>query len=297
MRVYAIGDIHGQLRKLQHAHRLVEQDRARAGDGGSQVIHLGDLVDRGANSRKVIELLMRGQAEGQPWVVLKGNHDRMMSLFLRDPSQRDHRLRAELEWLHPHLGGSTALASYGVDTNLPADELHRAARAAVPMTHRDYLENLLPFYRMEGLYFCHAGIKPGVPLEDQVEDDLIWIRDEFHQSQDDHGALIIHGHTPVYSVSHYGNRVDIDTGSAFGHDLSTVVIEDGNVFLLTDAGRKPVLPNRDQPHNMGQARVIPARAPGETLPGHVADDVVEPAVSKPRGQTTLGPAPRLKKRG
>ena len=280
MRAYAIGDIHGQLRKLHHAHRLVAEDRARVGDIDTPVIHLGDLVDRGANSRKVIELLMQGQAEGQPWIVLKGNHDRMMALYLQDPSQRDYRLRAGLEWLHPHLGGLTALESYGVDITLPPDELHAQARAAVPLPHIDYLKNLLPFYRIEGLYFCHAGIKPGVPLDDQIEDDLIWIRDEFHQSHDDHGALIIHGHTPVYSVSHYGNRVDIDTGSAFGHDLSTVVIEEGEVFLLTDTGRVLVRPNRDQPHNMAQAKATRAKVdarptgpgplkPGETVPGQI----------------------------
>ncbi|MDU8926300.1 metallophosphoesterase [Alisedimentitalea sp. MJ-SS2] len=294
MRAYAIGDIHGQLRKLQHAHMLIEQDRVETGDDAALVIHLGDLVDRGANSRKVIELLMQGQAEGQPWIVLKGNHDRMMALYLQTPSARDHRLRTDLEWLHPRIGGLTALESYGVDTTLPADAMHRAARTAVPQEHVEYLEDLLPFYRMEGLFFCHAGVKPGVPLQEQVEDDLIWIRDEFHQSHLDHGALIIHGHTPVYSVSHYGNRVDIDTGSAFGHDLSTVVIEDGQVFLLTDEGRKAVLPNRDQPHNMGQARVTPAPAPGEALP---AQPVPQPVAAKPAGQTDLGPAPQLKNRG
>jgi serine/threonine protein phosphatase 1 len=175
-------------------------------------------------------------------------------------------LRPELDWLHPHLGGLKALESYGVDPGLPAEEIHRQARLAVPESHRFYLEQLLPFYRMGRLYFCHAGIRPGVVLEDQIEDDLIWIRDEFHHSQDDHGALIIHGHTPVFSVSHYGNRIDIDTGSAFGHDLSTVVIEGDDVFQLTDDGRKPVRPDRNQPYNMRMPSVpIPAKA--ETLPG------------------------------
>ena len=244
MRVYAIGDIHGQLEKLRHAHQLIAADRKDVNDTGAPVVHLGDLIDRGADSRKVIELLMRGQFDGEPWIVLKGNHDRMMALYLQDPPRRDPRLRADLDWLHPHLGGLMALASYGVNTKLPPGELHRQAREVVPEAHRTYLETLLPFYRIGGLYFCHAGVRPGVALEDQTEDDLIWIRDEFHRSQDDHGALIIHGHTPVFTVSHYGNRVDIDTGSAFGHDVSAVVIEGRDVFLVTENGRKPVLPNR-----------------------------------------------------
>jgi serine/threonine protein phosphatase 1 len=260
VRAYAIGDVHGQFEKLLHAHRLVARDREEVNDDTAPVVHLGDYVDRGRNSRKVIEHLMQGQSNGEPWIALKGNHDRMMTCYLENPSRRDPRLRPELDWFHPRIGGLTALESYGVDITLPPDELHRQARAAVPKEHRTYLENLLAYYRIGELYFCHAGVRPGVPLQDQTEDDLIWIRDEFHRSDADHGALIIHGHTPVFAVSHYGNRVDIDTGSAFGHDLSTVVIEGPDLFLLTDNGRRPIVPDRNQPYNWPDASTANTRS-------------------------------------
>ena len=103
MRAYAIGDIHGRLSLLEAAHDLIAADMAR--EGHASVIHVGDLVDRGENSRGVIEFLMEGQARGADWAVLKGNHDRMFTRFLQDPAESEPGLRAELSWLHPRLGG------------------------------------------------------------------------------------------------------------------------------------------------------------------------------------------------
>lgn len=242
MRVYAIGDIHGHLDRLADAHALIAEDRARAGDRDAPVVHVGDLVDRGPDSRGVVEYLMNGQARGENWVVLKGNHDRMMALWLEEAPRRDPCLRAGIEWLGDRLGGREALASWGVDPGLDETGLHVQARARVPAAHRDFLAGLLPAWRIGDLYFCHAGIRPGVALEDQVEDDLIWIRGEFHASPADHGALVVHGHTPVDAVTHYGNRVNIDTGAGYGRALSAVVIEGRAVWLLTGGGRVTVPP-------------------------------------------------------
>lgn len=241
-RTYAIGDIHGHLDKLHEAHALIAADRAACGDTGAPIVHVGDLVDRGPDSRGVIQYLMEGVGQGENWIVLKGNHDRMAEMFWRDYPAVDHMLLLDFNWFHARIGGIETMESYGV--RVPAGirtyQLHAQTRAAVPEAHRDFLHNLPTFYRRGPQYFAHAGIRPGVSLEAQTEDDLLWIREEFHDSTDDHGPLIIHGHTPVDAVTHYGNRVNLDTGAAYGKALSTVVIEDRDVWLLGENGRTKV---------------------------------------------------------
>lgn len=242
MRAYAIGDIHGHLEKLEAAHALIAEDRARCGDQDAPVVHIGDLVDRGPNCKGVIQYLIDGQARGENWVVLKGNHDRMMEMFLREHPMVDTQLLIDHNWLHPRIGGIDTLASYGVDVpdGVRTYQLHPKARAAVPESHRDYLANLPSHYRLGDLYFAHAGIRPGVPLDQQTEDDLCWIRKEFYDSAADHGPLIVHGHTPVDAVTHYGNRLNIDTGAGHGKAISAVVIEGRDAWLLTGEGREGV---------------------------------------------------------
>ncbi|WP_212522712.1 metallophosphoesterase [Actibacterium sp. MT2.3-13A] len=245
MRSYAIGDSHGHLDHLREVHRRIAADRARLGDEVAPVVHLGDYVDRGPDSRGVLAFLLQGLAEGRNWVLLKGNHDRMMALFLRAPEERDPR-RPDLHWLEDRIGGRATLASYGVDVSpdRPAEEIHEEARRLVPPAHVALLEGLRPSYARDGVFFCHAGIRPGLALAEQSEDDLVWIRGEFHDDRRDHGALIVHGHTPVERVTHYGNRLNLDTGAAYGGPVSAVVIEGGAVFELTEEGRRAIRPPR-----------------------------------------------------
>ncbi|MGB8812008.1 MAG: metallophosphoesterase, partial [Paracoccaceae bacterium] len=114
MRTYAIGDIHGHLDQLLALHARIAADRAAIGDHAAPIVHVGDLVDRGPNSRGVVEYLRAGIASGENWVALKGNHDRMFTLYLTDIKAHDEGLRRDLSWLHPRLGGVHTLASYGV---------------------------------------------------------------------------------------------------------------------------------------------------------------------------------------
>ncbi|WP_095588041.1 metallophosphoesterase [Actibacterium ureilyticum] len=244
MRFYAIGDIHGHLDKLHGVHDLIAADRLATGDPAAPVVHLGDFADRGPDVRGVLDFLIDGIAAGQPWICLKGNHDRMMEHYLRSPEQPDP-LRDDLHWLQDIIGGRETLASYGVDVSLDRNErdIHADATALVPPAHRAFLQALPNHHHAGAVYFCHAGIRPGVPLPDQVEDDLVWIRREFHDAADDHGALIVHGHTPVDRVTHYGNRLNLDTGAAYGRALSVAVIEGHEVAQLTPTGRKPLPPS------------------------------------------------------
>lgn len=240
-RTYAIGDVHGYLDKLRAVHGLIEADRADEG-GDGPVVHIGDLMDRGPDAAGVIGFVIDGIAAGEPWIVLKGNHERMMSYFLQDGPRADPKLRNDLSWLHPRLGGLMTLASYGVQGTIEDYySLHQAARAAVPGAHLAFLARLETFYRTDEVFFVHAGIRPGVALQAQVEEDLVWIREPFLSDERDHGALIVHGHTPVGAVTHYGNRVNIDSGAAFGGPLSAVVIEGRDVWRLTVNGREALL--------------------------------------------------------
>lgn len=243
-RAYAIGDIHGHLDLLVEAHARIKADRARTGDAAAPVIHLGDLVDRGPESAEVLEYLISGTMNGKPWVTLKGNHDNMFEVFLKDPEGHDPGLRADLTWLDPRLGGETTLKSYGIEVDDDGDltEIWKAARDKVPDSHRAFLDSMPLMHRLPGLVFVHAGIRPGVPLDEQDPTDLMWIRKEFHIDDRDHGALVVHGHTPVDAPMHYGNRLNLDTGAAYGGPLTAAVFEDGQVFELSPEGRAPIRP-------------------------------------------------------
>ncbi|MDR5655025.1 metallophosphoesterase [Ruixingdingia sedimenti] len=244
MRSYVIGDIHGHLDLLQRAHDRIAADRRAVGDDAAPVIHLGDLVDRGPDSPGVIDFLLEGAAAGAPWVVLKGNHDRLFTGFLDDPKRQDAGLRAELSYLHPKIGGAQTLASYGVRAagDRPVAPVHAEARAAVPAAHRDFLTALPAMHRHGEVLFVHAGIRPGVALANQTETDLIWIREPFLSDPRDHGVLVVHGHTALDRATHYGNRVNLDSGAAYGGPLTAAVIEGRDVWLLTEGGRVALRP-------------------------------------------------------
>ncbi|MCJ8140592.1 metallophosphoesterase [Falsirhodobacter halotolerans] len=240
MHIYAIGDIHGQIDLLHGAHDLIAADQAR--HGTAPVVHVGDLVDRGPDSAGVVDHLARGIAGGQDWIVLKGNHDRLMTGFLDDPDWRDPGLKVEHSWLHPRIGGGATLQSYGVahPMDRPVAKVHADAVAAVPQAHRDFLAARPVSFARGDLFFCHAGIRPTAPLSAQNEQDLCWIRQGFLEVTDSFGPLIVHGHTAIDRATHYGNRLNLDSSAAYGGPLSAVVIEGREVFLLTPAGRQPI---------------------------------------------------------
>lgn len=244
MRSYAIGDIHGHIDLLRHAHDLIAQDRRDTGDDDAPVIHLGDLVDRGPDCRGVVQYLLDGTERGEKWLTLKGNHDRMFARFLRDPMEPEPGLRPDLSWLHPRLGGAETLASYGVRNAMdrPIAPVHAEAVEAVPQAHRVFLQSRPTWVQRGDCVFVHAGIRPGIPMPQQAETDLVWIRAGFLDDPRDHGFLVVHGHTALDQATHYGNRLNIDSSAAYGGPLTAVVIEGRDVFHLTDHGRVPVQP-------------------------------------------------------
>lgn len=238
--IYAIGDIHGELGMLEQALRWIEKD----GGLDARIVFLGDYVDRGPDSQKVLDLLIQGQKLGRNWVFLKGNHDRMFDWFLQTPSRSDPHLFIDLSWLHEKLGGQNTLKSYGLHfkNRYRLNELHLAALEVVPDNHHKFLTNCQLSYENKDLYFCHAGIKPGVALQNQREEDLLWIRDEFHHFRGQHDKIIVHGHTPLDGATHYNNRINLDSGSGYGQSLTAAVFEGTDCYILSDKGRVQLFP-------------------------------------------------------
>ena len=239
MRIYAIGDIHGQLEMLREAHDRIALDRARTGDQTAPVVHLGDLVDRGPDSRGVIEFLMDGVAAGAPWVVIKGNHDQIFA------SQFDEFPVSPLSsWCSGSMGGSETLQSYGISPPIwpSGPRIRRAMADNVPVAHREFIEHLPLFHETTEILFVHAGIRPGLDLYDQIEEDPLWIRREFLEDPRDHGTLVVHGHTPVREPEHHGNRINLDTGAGYGRPLTAAVFEHRKCSILEPEGRRPLEP-------------------------------------------------------
>lgn len=231
--IYALGDIHGQKAQLDRALALIEADGGR----DALLVVLGDLVDRGPDSRGVIDTLMAGQAAGRDWTVLQGNHDQLFLDYLELGRTFSPLMKSGRSWLAPMVGGLATLASYGV-TEPDCD----ATRAAVPDEHAAFLRALPRLHQVGELLFVHAGIDPRLPLEWQDPDELIWIREPFLTHTDPLPWLVVHGHTAIDHPAHHGNRVNLDGGAGHGRPLIPAVIDGRDVWLLTDAGRVPLRP-------------------------------------------------------
>lgn len=228
---------------LRAAHARIAADRARQGDQDALVIHLGDLCDRGPDTRGVIDDLLIGIADGEPWRAIRGNHDQMFLDFLEFEDAEDPRFEHAALWVQGNIGGAITLRSYGVEVkSLDLRETREAALALIPASHIAFMREMSFYYETPDLICVHAGIRPGVPLHRQESEDLIWIREEFLFDPRDHGKLIVHGHTPAEQPEHWGNRVNLDTGAGFFRDMTVAVFEGSDVWILTDDGREPLLP-------------------------------------------------------
>lgn len=231
-RVYCIGDIHGRADLLRQIHAQVRADAAGY-DGKKTLVYLGDYIDRGQHSRQVIDALLDGPPEGFEAVYLLGNHEQTMLDFLDYPE-------AVAAWLS--YGGRETLASYGVPVAyMPITEeipaLAAKLKQNLPAAHLAFCESLDVSWRCGGYYFVHAGVRPGVALEQQSRDDQIWVRDEFLESASDHGAVIVHGHTITEEPEIRPNRIGIDTGAYASGVLTCLVLEgDTRRFLQTGQG-------------------------------------------------------------
>ena len=221
-RVYAIGDVHGCDERLARLHRSVAEDLAARPVARPLLLHLGDYVDKGPDSAGVVARLAAGPPlRGVPTVNLMGNHERTMLDAL------DGQPAAVTDWLHS--GGGEALASWRISPASPA----AGWSEAIPAAQLGFLRALTMHHRLGGYIFVHAGLQPGVPLDQQSADDLLRIRRTFLDSEADFGAVVVHGHTPVrHGPDIRRNRINLDTGAVFGRELTCGVFEGDRVAFL-----------------------------------------------------------------
>ena len=231
IRVYAIGDVHGRLDLLTGMHSAIREEIERDGFADWRIVHLGDYVDRGPESKGVLDFLIDQQAGDPRIITLAGNHDVGFLDFLAEP---------DINGLFVNCGGDATSLSYGVAADF-RDSVrmafnHAELAQAVPAAHTSFLRSLGFSASFGDFFFCHAGVQPGVPLEAQVPDDLVWIRERFLRHSGLHPKVVVHGHTPHREPEVMANRVNVDTLAYASGVLTALVIDRKDKRFLTVRG-------------------------------------------------------------
>jgi len=226
-RIYAVGDIHGRADLLSELFMRIDDDLKARPTIDSVQVFLGDYIDRGPNSRQVIDLLI-ARRRRRDVLFLKGNHEDCALQFLIDPTVLP-------AW--QSIGGVHTLLSYGVVPTRSDDpesqrKVSMALREAMPDSHRRFIGGLVLSFTCGDFFFVHAGVRPGIPLQRQSQRDLLWIRDDFLLHEEDFGMVVVHGHTPTYKPDIRSNRINIDTGAYATGQLTCLVLEGNSVTFL-----------------------------------------------------------------
>jgi serine/threonine protein phosphatase 1 len=227
VRIYAISDIHGCAHLLDQMLRVIDADIAHSRPYRAIEVYLGDYIDRGPDSRLTLDLLIDRSRRGDT-VFLKGNHEAFLAKVFRDPSRL-------ADWFQ--VGGQQTLISYGLSPSPnPRGQEQRALvrelLVAMPEQHREFLNRLRLSFTCGDFFFVHAGVRPGIPLSEQQETDLLWIREEFLQCRRLFGKYIIHGHTPVHAAEVLANRTNIDTGAYATGNLTLLSIQGSRLLAV-----------------------------------------------------------------
>jgi serine/threonine protein phosphatase 1 len=225
--VYAISDIHGCANELRNAFAAIDHHLSRAKPTRALHVFLGDYIDRGPQSAQAVDLLIE-RSKHYECIFLKGNHEAMLFDLLRDPKLFDG-------W--KQYGGLPTLISYGLTPPAKPDVekqklLVAALARTIPRHHRHFFNSLKPSYSLGDFFFAHAGVRPGVPLAQQKQQDLLWIRDEFLLSKANFGKFVVHGHTPVPKPDLRPNRINIDTGAYATGILTLLTIQSDHMFAI-----------------------------------------------------------------
>lgn len=224
-----MGDIHGRLDLLDRLLDDIAADDARRGAAATQIVFLGDLIDRGPDSAGVVERLLSFSKGSLPSKFLMGNHE---EVFLRVLAGDIRAMRFLLR-----IGGRATVMSYGFDARefaaLDFDALTARLIERVPAEHVAFLSSFKEMIELGDYLFVHAGIRPGIDLAAQKAADLRWIRDDFLDCRDDHGKLIVHGHSITDQVDVRANRIGIDTGAFESGRLTAIGLEGGERWFLS----------------------------------------------------------------
>jgi len=231
--IYAIGDIHGRYDLLNRMLIAINEDCAEFPNQNSKpnVVFLGDYIDRGFQSKKVIDALiaLQDQSLFEP-IFLKGNHEEVFITFLKDAG-------IGAQW--SNFGGRETLISYGVappkSLNDKDDWLRAQSelREKMPESHVAFLDGLKTFHQVGPFGFVHAGVRAGIPFEEQKDADRLWIRDEFLAGEKREDLFIIHGHSPVDAPYADHRRINVDTGAYYSGRLTAVKLTTNKALFLT----------------------------------------------------------------
>jgi serine/threonine protein phosphatase 1 len=232
--IYAIGDVHGRADLLAQLHERIDADKVQWNGLTSVEIYLGDYVDRGPASARVLDILIARQHGGpreREIIFLKGNHEELLEAFL------DGRLAIE-QWRK--MGGLETLLSYGVDIRgalvKGSEETRQVLAASIPKAHRTFLASLRSSLSFGAYYFVHAGVRPEIDLDRQDPRDLLWIRDEFLTYSGAFGSIIVHGHSPTQAPQFLANRINLDTAAYATGRLTCLRIAPTGMVLLDASG-------------------------------------------------------------
>jgi serine/threonine protein phosphatase 1 len=213
-KIFAIGDIHGCLSKLE---KLISLLKSRIDRDNDTLLFIGDYIDRGPDSRGVVDFVLDLKEKFTRSVFLLGNHEDMFLNYI------NHREAGYMFFMN---GGDATATSYG--SRDPNDR----GEITVPKDHMEFFTTLLPFYETESYIFVHAGLRPGIPLKEQVEEDLIWIRHEFIRSSYDFGKTVVFGHTPLLEPLVEPSKIGIDTGAVYGGLLTCVELPAQRIYQV-----------------------------------------------------------------
>ena len=233
-RAYVVGDVHGRVDLLEHLLAKIHADLQRRPAPKTLLVFVGDLVDRGPSSAQVIDRLRCYRRAGVQPVFLLGNHEEVLLRIIAGDSS------VVASWLK--FGGLQCLQSYGVTLAeiraRSAEQVVELVQATVPREHVEFLETFVDSCRFGDYLFVHAGIRPGVEVDQQSQSDLRWIRDPFLFDDSDHGFVVVHGHTITDDVEERPNRIGIDTG-AYRSGVLTALAIDGNERWFIDTRDEP----------------------------------------------------------
>ncbi len=229
LRVYAIGDIHGRLDLLGALLDRIASDNCARGEGvETRYIFLGDLIDRGPDSRGVVERLLDFSKRANARFLM-GNHEQV---FLHAMAGNRGAMR-----FFNRIGGRETLLSYGITDEdyraLDFDELTALATEKVPTEHLAFLSGFEKWIELGDYLFVHAGLRPGVPLEEQEADDLCWIRQEFLDHRESFERIVVHGHSITEEIDIRANRIGIDTGAFASGRLTAIGLEGAERWFLS----------------------------------------------------------------
>jgi serine/threonine protein phosphatase 1 len=233
-RIYAVGDIHGQVDVLLDLFLRIDNDREQRPNANCVEVFVGDYIDRGSNTQEVVDLLVARRRARQA-IFLKGNHEDYLLRFLDDPNVLS-------EW--KNIGGLSTFASYGVhpapfgvsptrlDEVEALQKIATAFRQALPDSHHAFFQGLPLSFTTGDFFFVHAGVRPGVPLQQQARRDLLCIREDFLLHEESFGKVVVHGHSPTKEPEVRHNRIGIDTGAYATGRLTCLVLEDDHMSFL-----------------------------------------------------------------